>query len=110
MNIRSSIRGPRLGTKIALLGTALLVIPWLSYLLLQEMEQLLVRMQSHQQQLMAESIATSFHGRGELFSDLPVNPEEYEFLYAEPIAAPVRLDGRLTDWGDGSVRPPHLFG
>ncbi len=110
MNVRSSIRGPRLGTKIALLGTALLVIPWLSYLLLQEMEQLLVRMQSHQQQLMAESIATSFHGRGELFSDLPVNPEEYEFLYAEPIAATVRLDGRLSDWGDGSVRPPLRFG
>ena len=110
MSIRSRIRGPRLGTKLALLGTALLVIPWLSYLLLQEMERLLVRMQSHQQQLMAESIATSFHGRGELFSDLPVNPEEYEFLYAEPIAATVRLDGRLSDWGEVSTRAPLRFG
>lgn len=110
MRIRSRIRGPKLGAKLALLGTALLVVPWFSYLLLKEMEQLLVRMQSHQQQLTAESISTSFNGRGDLFTDLPLDPAEYEALYARPIQASVRLDGRATDWGNEQVRKPLRFG
>ena len=67
-----NIRGPRLGTKLALMGLALLVVPWFSYLQLVEMERLLIQGQSQAQLLTAEGISTLFNGREDLFNDLPV--------------------------------------
>ena len=104
MKIGSRIRGPRLGTKLALLGVALLVLPYLSYLQLVEMERLLIQGQSHAQLLTAEGISTLFNGREDLFRDLPVNPKEYESLRAHPIEGAVRLDGDLAEWGDVETR------
>jgi len=37
------LRGPRLGTKILLLGLVLLMVPWFSYRQLLEMERLLLQ-------------------------------------------------------------------
>ena len=48
------IRGPRLGTKLAIMGLALLIIPWFSYRQLVEMERLLIQGQSQAQLLTAE--------------------------------------------------------
>lgn len=92
-------KGPRLGTKIMLLGLTLLVIPYFSYRQLVEMERLLIQGQSHAQLLTAEGISTLFNGREDLFNDLPVSSSDYEALYAHSLPQPVRLDGRADDWG-----------
>ena len=104
MKVGSKIRGPRLGTKLTLLGLALLALPYFSYLQLAEMERLLIQGQSHAQLLTAEGISTLFNGREHLFGDLPVNPMDYESLRAHPLASPARLDGTLAEWGEVETR------
>ena len=111
------VGGPRLGVKLLLLGVPLaLFVPWISYLLLDEVERLSVQMQSNQQRLIAESIAISLNGRDDLFTDLPVSASEsapsnteqdYLTLIARPIQNPLRprLDGSVADWGEQAVRP-----
>ena len=104
-------RGPRLGTKLALLGLplALVVVPLLSSVLLTQMERWSVQWQSEQQRRIAEGIAVSFNGRDDLFADLPVNLGEYETLEARHIQKQPRLDGAIDDWGDQAARAV-LFG
>ena len=94
------LKGPRIGTKLMLLGITLLLIPWFSYRQLIEMERLLIQGQSHAQLLTAEGISTLFNGRDDLFNDLPVASEDFESLFAQPLEGPVRLDGLVQDWGD----------
>ncbi|MEM1412996.1 MAG: hypothetical protein AAGH19_11630, partial [Pseudomonadota bacterium] len=96
-------KGPRLGTKIMLLGLTLLVIPYFSYRQLIEMERLLVQGQSNAQLLTAEGISTLFNGREDLFDDLPVASTQFESLYAHPLQQKIRIDGRNDDW-DRTVR------
>ena len=98
-NLRSRFRGPRLGTKLALMGLALLAVPWFSYQQLVEMERLLVQGQSQAQLLTAEGISTLFNGRDDLFNDLPLNLEDFEPLYAQPLTGSIRLDAQTEDWG-----------
>ena len=104
MKIGSRIRGPRLRTKLLLLALGVLALPYLSYLQLAEMERLLMEGQSHAQLLTAEGISTLFNDREDLFNDLPVSLEDYESLFAHPIEDPVRLDGRVDDWGEVATR------
>ncbi|MEM7217609.1 MAG: ATP-binding protein [Pseudomonadota bacterium] len=101
MRIWNRFGGPRLGTKLALLGLLLLVVPWFSYRQLVAMEDLLIQGQSNTQLLMAEGISTLFNGRDQLFSDLPISTADYEALYAYPVDTDARLDGLLEDWGEG---------
>ena len=103
-------RGPRLGTKLMLLGLLLLVVPWFTYQQLVDMERLLIQGQSQAQLLTAEGISTLFNGRDDLFNDLPVTIEDYEALYAYPIEGPLRVDGSRDDWGDAAGRPLLTFG
>ena len=98
MKVSSRIRGPRLGTKLMLLGLALLIVPWLSYQQLLDMEDLLIQTRQNVQLLLAKGISTLFNGRDDVFDDLPVRVEEYEPLYADPLKDPIRLDGRINDW------------
>lgn len=100
MKLFNRIRGPRLSTKLALWGLMLLVVPWLSYRQLVGIEQLLIQGQSQAQLLTAEGISTLFNGRDDLFNDLPVSLDDYETLYVRPLSTPVRIDGRLNDWGE----------
>ena len=102
MRLKLNFRGPRLGTKLALMGLALLVVPLFSYLQLVEMERLLIQGQSQAQLLTAEGISTLFNGREDLFNDLPVTLEDFEALYAEPLENTIRLDGDAEDWGKAS--------
>ena len=81
------------------MGLALLVVPWFSYQQLVEMERLLVQGQSQAQLLTAEGISTLFNGRDDLFNDLPLNLEDFEPLYAQPLTGNIRLDGQTEDWG-----------
>ena len=97
--LRHRFRGPRLGTKLALMGLALLIVPWFSYRQLVEMERLLVQGQSQAQLLTAEGISTLFNGRDDLFNDLPLNLDDFEPLYAQPLTNNIRLDAEIDDWG-----------
>ena len=92
MRLFNRIRGPRLGTKLALLGFALLIIPFFSYRQLVQMEQLLIQIQSQALLANARNISTLFNGRDDLFDELPVTADQFESLFAHAIANPVRLD------------------
>ena len=110
MAFKLNFRGPRLGTKLALMGLALLVVPWFSYLQLVEMERLLIQGQSQAQLLTAEGISTLFNGREDLFNDLPVALEDFEPLYAQPLENTIRLDGSADDWDQTDDRNYLQFG
>ena len=99
MKLFRRFRGPRIGTKLALLGSFLMVVPFFSYRQVVEMERLLLEGQRNTQLLKAKGIATLFNGRDSLFNDLPVNTSDYEPLFVQPLAEPVRLDGLGDDWG-----------
>lgn len=101
------IRGLRLGTKLMLLvlTLTLVLVPWLSFLALDEVGRALGQMQSHDQLLTAKNIATVFNGREDLLADLPVDPSDYQPLFAAPIEGTVRLDGQATDWGAPPAEP-----
>ena len=101
MKLNGAIRGPRLGTKLALLGLALLVIPGFSYRQLVQMEQLLIQIQSQALLLNARNISTLFNGRDDLFNDLPVTLEQFEPLFAHPLENTIRLDGQTDEWDPG---------
>ena len=98
MLIRSRIRGPKLGIKLMLLGIVLMVVPWLSYIQLIEMERLLIQGQQNAQLLMAQGISTLFNSRDDLFSDLPIHLDEYDSLFVYPLEGSTRIDGTIDDW------------
>ena len=97
----ATTRGPKLGTKLFILTSFLLVvIPWFSYLYLAEMEDVLLESQRNAQLLTARDVATLLNGRNDLFDELPINPDGYEQLYAYPLEQPIRIDGNDSDWED----------
>ena len=97
----ATTRGPKLGTKLFILTSFLLVvIPWFSYLYLVEMEDVLLESQRNAQLLTARGVATLLNGRNDLFDELPINPDGYEQLYAYPLEQPIRIDGNDSDWED----------
>ncbi|MCY3813206.1 MAG: ATP-binding protein [Gammaproteobacteria bacterium] len=90
------------------LTLTLVLVPWLSFLALDEVGRALAQMQSHDQLLTAKNIATVFNGREDLIADLP-DRGDYESLVAPPIVGTVRLDGRVADWG-APPSEPSVFG
>ena len=56
-----SIKGPRLASKLLLIGLVLLAVPWLSYVQLVEMERLLIQGQQNAQLLIARRVAAVFN-------------------------------------------------
>ena len=97
-------QGPRLGTKLFILTSFILVIiPWFSYLYLAEMEGVLLESQRNAQLLTARGVATLLNGRSDLFDELPINPDGYEQLYAYPLEKPIRIDGNDADWRTSSI-------
>ena len=123
MRLSTLFGKPRLGMKLLLLGVPLaLFVPWVSFLMLDEMARLSVQMQSNQQRLIAESIAISFSGGDDLFADLPVDigslaagelaaeGADNPMLLARPFQGDARpqLDGTAADWG--AAAQPTQFG
>ena len=97
---RLRIGGFRLSTKLMLVGLplTLVFVPWVSFELLDRMEDLSVQMQSNQQRGIAENIATFFNGHDDLFADLPTSPNEFD-LVARRIPKPVWLNAEASEWG-----------
>ncbi len=99
MKLFKRLRGPRLGTKIVLLGLLVLVVPtWVSTRQLVEVERILIQAQSQTQLKTAQGISTLFNGREDLFQDLPLSLDDYEALFANPMQNTIRFDGKDNDW------------
>ena len=98
------IWGLRLATKLMLVGLplALILVPWVSFALLDWMGDSIVQLQSNNQKGIAENIATLFHGEAELFDDLPTDTGDAG-LVARSIAKPVRLNAQASEWGDEAL-------
>ncbi|MCY4095655.1 MAG: ATP-binding protein [Gammaproteobacteria bacterium] len=103
------IRGPRLVSKLLLIGLVLLAVPWLSYVQLVEMERLLIQGQQNAQLLIARGVAALFNERDDLFNELPVQLDEYESLYALPLYQPIPIDGSIGDWDEDALKSNRRF-
>ena len=87
--------------KLVFLSSFLLVIPWLGYLYILEMEEYLQLGQEQTVLGTAQALATALNERPELFNEGSYSPaRRAEDLYVYPIFSPLELDdGSLIDWG-----------
>lgn len=109
MRNRFWIKGPKLRTKLLLLGLILLVLPWLSYLQHIQMESVLLQGKKNSQLIVARTVATSFNTRADLFSNLPAG-DETNTLFAHPILGSIMLDGDPVDWISDTTIQRKSFG
>ncbi|MGM0631858.1 MAG: proteobacterial dedicated sortase system histidine kinase [Pseudomonadota bacterium] len=88
--------------KLVFLSSFLLVIPWLGYQYIMEMEDYLRRGQEQVVLGTAQALATALNERPELFDEGTFSPaRQTDNLYVYPIYYPLSLDdGTLVDWGD----------
>jgi len=88
--------------KLVFLSSFLLVIPWLGYQYILEMEQVLRRGQEQIVLGTAQALSTALNERPELFNEGSYTPaRRSEDLYVYPIFSALSLDdGALTDWGE----------
>lgn len=98
--MKKGIKGPKLGTKLILMGLVLLSIPWLGYRYLLETRNFLLEGQAQAQLLTSKGIAITLQSNTNLFNDLPLDIEDYETLPTYPLDYPIRLDGYQDDWRD----------
>ncbi|WP_413699326.1 proteobacterial dedicated sortase system histidine kinase [Psychromonas sp. KJ10-10] len=90
-----------LRTKVILLASFFLILPWLGYQYILEMEKFL--RQGQEQTLMGttRAVATALHERATLFNAQASALNEIQDgkdLYAYDITSPLRIDGQLDDW------------
>lgn len=88
--------------KLVLLSSLLLVIPWLGYRYILEMEQYLSRGQEQTVLGTAQALATALSERPELFNDSSYSRAQAgEDLYVYPVFYPLTVDDNsLADWRD----------
>ncbi|PCJ24364.1 MAG: proteobacterial dedicated sortase system histidine kinase [SAR86 cluster bacterium] len=89
-------------SKLVFLSSFLLVIPWLGYQYILEMEDYLRRGQEQTVLGTAQALATALNERPELFNEGSYTPaRRSEDLYVYPIFSPLSLDdGELHDWSE----------
>ena len=87
--------------KLVFLSSFLLVIPWLGYQYILEMEEYLQLGQEQTVLGTAQALATALNERPELFNEGSYSPaRRAEDLYVYPIFSPLELDDdSLLDWG-----------
>ena len=90
-----------LRAKVVILSLFLLCLPWLGYEYVWEMEKYLRYGQEKTLEGTTQALATALHERPKLFDNQASflnQVEEGRDLYAYPLAGPIQLDGKLTDW------------
>jgi len=98
-------RGIALGIrgKLLLVALGLLVIPWMGYDFVRQLQVFILQGQQSALMLTARAIATVLHDRPELFNPETGVPDligsRYD-LFAGSLPGPIRLDGDTKDWGD----------
>ena len=87
--------------KLVFLSSFLLVIPWLGYQYILEMEDYLARGQEQTVLGTAQALATALNERPELFEGSYSPATRSEDLYVFPVYSPLSLvDSSLGDWGE----------
>ena len=92
-------------SKVIFLSSFLLLIPWLGYQYVWEMESFLRQGQEKTLTATARALATALHERPNLIAkqaSFLQRVEKGRDLYAYEIQAPIQLDGRLQDWQEYS--------
>ena len=102
MNVKVSRNPFGIRSKLVFMSAFLLVIPWLGYQYILEMEDYLRRGQEQTVLGTAQALATALNERPELFDEGSYSPaRRTEDLYVYPIFSPLSLnDGSLVDWGE----------
>lgn len=87
-------------SRLVFLSSFLLVIPWLGYQYIIEMEEYLRRGQEQTVLGTAQALATALNERPELFDETSFSPaQRTEGIYVYPVYSPLALnDGTLVDW------------
>ncbi len=96
-----TLRALSIKTKLIWIALSLLVIPWMGYHYVQEMQLFLLRGQQDAQLLTANGIATVLNDRSELFNPTTGVQEllgDKNDLYAHELPNPIQLDGQINDW------------
>ncbi|MGF1687603.1 proteobacterial dedicated sortase system histidine kinase [Photobacterium japonica] len=103
-HLRAPVRfGFGLRTKVILIASLLLALPWVGYNYVLEMEKIL--RQGQEQTLIGttRALATALNERPNLFNDQASflqSVEKGRDLYAYDLNAPVTLNGEMDDWAD----------
>ena len=90
-----------LRSKVIILSSFLLLLPWLGYQYVAEMENFLRLGQEKNLVATSRALATALHDRPKLFDSQASFLESVEKgrdLYAYNILGPIQLDGKLHDW------------
>ena len=104
------LAGPRLAipVKLALVSSLLLLIPWVGYRYVRELERLLLRVQEQGLVSTARAVATALNDRpnvllaGEVYS-VPASPERD--LRVPNLERPIVVDGLAADWDQPGGEP-----
>ena len=101
-SLRLSIR-----RKLVLVSMSLLVIPWVGYQYVNDMEHYLQDRQEQQLLDRARIVASLLTDQPDLFDTTAVNAGNHsssQHLYVRPLTAPIHIDGRIDDWKDYQER------
>jgi len=109
MKFKFRPKGPRLRTKLLLMGLVLLVIPYMGLQSMRAMKDFLFESQAQAQLMTARGIATVLYNQPGLFNDLPASLEGYAELPLYPLEEAIQLDAFADDWGDGILRKSQSF-
>ncbi|MCW8329280.1 proteobacterial dedicated sortase system histidine kinase [Photobacterium sp. SDRW27] len=99
-----------LRTKIILISSFLLTLPWVGYKYILEMEKLLRQGQEQTLVGTTRAVATALNERPKLFSGQASFLESVKKgrdLYAYELQHPIKLDGQLNDWIDYDDKMVH---
>ena len=89
--------------KLLMVALLLLLIPWMSYIYVQDMKTFLLAGQEDALALTSRAVATVLHDRPELFSEqASFDPDQAEGneIYAAPLPNFINVNGDLSDWGE----------
>ncbi|MEH6814587.1 MAG: ATP-binding protein [Motiliproteus sp.] len=90
----------KLRTQLLILSLGLLVLPWLGYRYINDIQDFLIKGQEQAQLLTTQAIATALQDRPDLLPDLPERntSESQNLLYAYPTDTHVLPDGFSEEW------------
>ena len=90
-----------LRSKVILLASFFLILPWLGYQYILEMEHFLRQGQEQTLRGTTRAVATALHERPKLFNAQVSSLNEIEDgkdLFAYDLSTPIKIDGQLNDW------------
>ena len=93
--------------KLVLVSLSLLIIPWVGYEYINEMEEYLQNRQEQQLLERARIIASLLADKPELFStkfSTLGDTSGSKHLYVRPLESPIHIDGNTSDWRDYTER------